>query len=57
MNGSSATSPRSAYIHVPFCRHRCGYCNFTLIAGRDELIPRFLAGLEKELGWLGERAR
>src|SRR5436853_741638 len=47
-------TPRSAYIHVPFCRHRCGYCNFTLIAGRDELIPRFLAALEKELSWLGE---
>jgi oxygen-independent coproporphyrinogen III oxidase len=54
MNGPSAISPRSAYIHVPFCRHRCGYCNFTLIAGRDELIPRFLAALEKELSWLGE---
>ena len=25
-----------------------------MIAGRDELIPRFLAGLEKELSWLGE---
>jgi oxygen-independent coproporphyrinogen III oxidase len=54
MNGISPTSPRSAYIHVPFCRHRCGYCNFTLIAGRDELIPRFLTALETELSWLGK---
>lgn len=48
------SEPRSAYIHVPFCRHRCGYCNFTLVAGRDELVEPFLAALEKELSWLGE---
>ena len=46
--------PRAAYIHVPFCRHRCGYCNFTLVAGRDDLIEPFLAALETELSWLGE---
>jgi oxygen-independent coproporphyrinogen III oxidase len=46
---ATMSSPRSAYIHVPFCRHRCGYCDFTLIAGRDDLIPRYLAGLQTEL--------
>jgi oxygen-independent coproporphyrinogen-3 oxidase len=39
----------SLYIHIPFCRRRCGYCNFTLIAGRDDLIPRFLDCLEREI--------
>ena len=47
-------SPRSAYIHVPFCRHHCGYCNFTLVAGRDDLIAAYLEALSKELSWLGE---
>jgi oxygen-independent coproporphyrinogen-3 oxidase len=47
------TDPRSAYIHVPFCRHRCGYCNFTLVAGRDDLIGAYLGALERELSWLG----
>ena len=48
-------APRSAYIHIPFCRHRCGYCNFTLVAGRDYLIERFLNAIEKEIGWLDRR--
>jgi oxygen-independent coproporphyrinogen-3 oxidase len=45
---------RSAYVHVPFCRHRCGYCNFTLVAGRDDLIDDYLRAIEIELTGLGE---
>ena len=41
--------PRSAYVHVPFCAHRCGYCDFTLIAGRDDLIVDYLRSLDQEL--------
>src|SRR4051794_36331414 len=46
--------PRSAYLHVPFCRHRCGYCNFTLVAGRDDLIDAYLDALRRELISLGQ---
>src|SRR3984885_10411972 len=41
--------PRAAYIHVPFCAHRCGYCDFTLIAGRDDLVGDYLRALEREI--------
>jgi oxygen-independent coproporphyrinogen-3 oxidase len=44
--------PRAAYVHVPFCAHRCGYCNFTLVSGRDGLIEDYLRALERELSWL-----
>ncbi len=47
--------PRSVYIHIPFCRHRCGYCNFSLVANRDYLVERFLDALEREIGWLEGR--
>ena len=46
--------PRSAYIHVPFCQHRCGYCNFTLIANRDDLIGKYLRAILLELQTLGK---
>lgn len=47
----------SAYVHVPFCSHRCGYCNFTLIAGRDDLVPRYLDALELEFRQILEHPR
>lgn len=43
---------RACYVHVPFCRHRCGYCNFTLVAGRDDLIESYLQAIQVELARL-----
>jgi oxygen-independent coproporphyrinogen-3 oxidase len=50
---SNFPAPKAAYIHVPFCRHRCGYCNFTLVAGRDDLIGDYLRAIDIELSALG----
>ncbi|OUT62408.1 MAG: coproporphyrinogen III oxidase [Rhodopirellula sp. TMED11] len=36
-------------MHVPFCRHRCGYCNFSVVADRDDLIDRYLNAIEIEI--------
>lgn len=41
--------PHSIYLHVPFCRHRCGYCNFTLVSGRDDLVERYIDCVEREI--------
>lgn len=48
--------PRAAYLHVPFCAHRCGYCDFTLVAGRNDLAGDYLRALASELQQL-ERPR
>ncbi len=39
----------AAYIHVPFCIHRCGYCDFTVITDRDDLLSIYLDCLETEI--------
>src|SRR5204863_3442859 len=46
--------PRAAYIHVPFCAHHCGYCDFAVTAGQDHLIELYLDALAAELATLGE---
>ncbi|MFV1968417.1 MAG: radical SAM family heme chaperone HemW [Pirellulaceae bacterium] len=45
-------TPKAAYVHVPFCRHKCGYCNFTVAANRDDLIESYLKAIRIELSWL-----
>ncbi len=42
-------SVNAAYIHVPFCIHRCGYCDFTVITDRDDLLSIYLDCLETEI--------
>jgi oxygen-independent coproporphyrinogen-3 oxidase len=45
--------PRAAYVHVPFCAHHCGYCDFAVAAGQDRYIDLYLDALAAELATLG----
>jgi oxygen-independent coproporphyrinogen III oxidase len=49
---------RHLYVHLPFCAHRCGYCDFVTVVGREELHARYVdavvAELDLERGVLGE---
>lgn len=40
-------------MHVPFCAHKCGYCDFASVAGADALADRYLDALEQEITRLG----
>tara|TARA_B100000927_G_scaffold119808_1_gene96775 strand:- start:166 stop:1389 length:1224 start_codon:yes stop_codon:yes gene_type:complete len=33
-------SPKSAYVHIPFCHRRCFYCDFSIIPIGDEIKNR-----------------
>ncbi|NOZ04453.1 MAG: radical SAM family heme chaperone HemW [FCB group bacterium] len=37
------------YLHIPFCRTKCIYCDFYSLPGRDEAIPRFVKTIVEEI--------
>ncbi len=43
------------YVHVPFCRARCAYCDFNTYAGLNDLIPAYVAAVCQEIEAAGER--
>jgi oxygen-independent coproporphyrinogen-3 oxidase len=49
---------RHLYVHLPFCAHRCGYCDFVTVTGHDGqhggYVDALLAELELERGLLAE---
>jgi oxygen-independent coproporphyrinogen-3 oxidase len=45
----------SIYIHIPFCKHRCAYCDFNTYAGQEDLIPDYVQALIKEIGCVGSQ--
>lgn len=48
--------PLGLYLHVPFCRTRCAFCNFYLQVYRPDRAERFLAALRKELALYANQA-
>jgi len=47
--------PYSLYLHIPFCTHRCAYCDFNTYAGQEDLIPAYVDALCKEIDFAGAR--
>ena len=41
--------PYSLYFHIPFCTHRCTYCDFNTCAGQEDLISVYVEALCREI--------
>jgi oxygen-independent coproporphyrinogen III oxidase len=41
--------PLSLYLHIPFCRHRCAYCDFNTYTTVSTLQDAYVAALEGEI--------
>jgi oxygen-independent coproporphyrinogen III oxidase len=53
---------RHLYVHLPFCAHRCGYCDFVTVVGGDDrrhgaYVDALLAELRLERHLLAPRLR
>lgn len=40
---------KSAYIHIPFCAHKCDFCDFAAFAGLDDLQEEYCRAVVKEI--------
>ncbi|MGA7229148.1 MAG: radical SAM family heme chaperone HemW [Acidimicrobiia bacterium] len=49
VTGGWASPPPVAYVHIPFCRAVCPYCDFAVVAGRDDLAKRYISALVTEI--------
>jgi oxygen-independent coproporphyrinogen III oxidase len=47
----------SLYLHIPFCTHRCAYCDFNTYAGQEDMIPAYVEALCKEIEFVGHNSR
>ena len=44
---------RHLYVHVPFCAHRCGYCDFVTVTGHDARHGAYVDAVLRELDGRG----
>jgi oxygen-independent coproporphyrinogen-3 oxidase len=43
------TGAHHLYVHLPFCAHRCGYCDFVTVVGRSGEHAAYVDALLREL--------
>ncbi|MBV8085657.1 MAG: radical SAM family heme chaperone HemW [Chloroflexi bacterium] len=49
LGGDDEAAHLALYLHIPFCRTKCNYCDFNTYAGLEPLIPRYVEALCAEM--------
>ena len=47
------TKPIGVYVHIPFCRKRCAYCDFYTAMCVDEVAKKYIVSLKNEINRWG----
>lgn len=42
------------YVHIPFCKQKCKYCDFKSYAGKEDLIEQYIKWVNIELKEIGQ---
>ena len=49
LDGGEKGGARHLYVHLPFCAHRCGYCDFVVVVGHADAHRSYADALLAEL--------
>lgn len=49
LSASTMSERRGAYVHIPFCGAVCPYCDFSVVAGRDDQLGRYRDAVVDEI--------
>ncbi len=52
---ASTGSDFGIYVHIPFCRAKCRYCDFNSYAGQLALAPRYVEAVRREMATAATR--
>lgn len=49
LENKAVALPRALYVHIPFCQHLCGYCDFCKLLINPKFVESYLPALFAEL--------
>ncbi len=52
LDNPMSRGPRAAYVHIPFCRKKCGYCDFYSFKADDSEIAAYVRALLSEIRYM-----
>ena len=57
LRGTTMENSLGLYLHIPFCRSKCDYCDFYSLAGRDDRMDDYQKALLQHIAETAPHAR
>lgn len=57
MNIEKCRKMLSVYIHIPFCKHKCYYCDFLSFQNQDQYMSDYIIALKQEIKYMATRTK